>query len=101
MPRGLRREFDVDTAIDAADALARIADDLHAVVTDHDLGHGKPDERTVLAEVRRRVPSAKRILISGERQEMGSGEPGLWHARLVKPITRDELLAALRGLGSK
>ncbi|MBC7051965.1 hypothetical protein G6O46_23420, partial [Salmonella enterica subsp. enterica serovar Enteritidis] len=101
LARMLRREFDVITAVDAADAIAKIAPDLHAVVTDHDLGPGKPTGRAVLAEVCRQAPQARRILISGEPQEMLAGEEDLWHAMLVKPVARDGLLGALRGLDSK
>lgn len=93
--RILRREFDVITAVDAVDAIAKIDTDLHAIVTDHDLGPDQPDGRTVLAEVRRRVPNAKRILISGEPRTPRKGEAGLWHAMLLKPVSRDALLAAL------
>lgn len=92
--RILRREFDVITAVDAAEAIAKIHTDLHAVITDHDLGAG-PEGRAVLAEVRRRVPSAKRILISGEPRTLRKGEAGLWHAMLLKPVSRDDLFRAL------
>lgn len=94
LARLLRREFDVVTAVDAVDAIAKIADDLHAVITDHDLGAG-PDGRAVLAEARRRVSSAKRILISGEPRTPRKGEAGLWHAMLLKPVSRDDLFRAL------
>lgn len=99
--RMLRREFDVVTAVDAADALAKIADGLYAVVTDHDLGVGTSDGRHVLTEVRRRAPSARRILISGEPRLPRQDETGLWHAMLLKPISRDELFAALGIRGTK
>lgn len=101
LARLLRREFDVVAAPSAEDAMAKIADDLYAVVTDHDLGPGHPDGRHVLAEVRRRVPTAKRILISGEPRTLHAGEGDLWHAMFLKPVSRDELLAALGARPSK
>lgn len=101
LARVLRREFDVVTAVNAADAFAKITPDLHAVITDHHLGAGKATGRAVLDETRRRVPQALRILISGERQQMGSTEATLWHAMLIKPVARSELLAALSGLRSR
>lgn len=95
LERVLQCGFDVITAVDAADAIAKIAPDLHAVVTDHDLGAGRPTGRAVLAEVRRRVPAAKRILISGEPRTPRKGEVGLWHAMLLKSVSRDDLFRAL------
>jgi CheY-like chemotaxis protein len=95
LARLLQGTFDIVTAVDAGDALAKIGDDLHAVITDHDLGPGKPNGRTVLAEVRRRVPTARRLLVSGERRRLNEGEADLWDIMLVKPIFRDELFDAL------
>ena len=93
LSRVLRREFDVVTAVDAADAIAKIADDLYAVITDHDLGPGL-DGPAVLAEVRRRAPNARRILMSGRPQSPRAGEEDLWHAFLSK-CQRADLFAAL------
>jgi len=89
------REFDVVTAADAAGAIAKIADDLHAIITDHDLGPG-PDGRAVLADARGRAPKAMRILMSGRPQSPRAGEEDLWNAFLLKPISRTALFATLR-----
>lgn len=94
LARVLRREFDVVVATSAADAIAKIAEDLHAVITDHDLGAG-PNGRAVLAEARLRAPSAKRVLMSGRPQFPRTGEADLFHAFLPKPVSRAVLFAAL------
>lgn len=95
LARILRREFEVVTATDAADAIAKVVDDLYAVVTDHDLGPAG-NGRAVLAEVRRRVPNAKRMLISGRPQKPPVSDRDLWHTLLQKPVSHTELFAALR-----
>lgn len=82
------------TASDGADAIARIVADVDAVITDHDLGAG-PDGRAVLATARSRAPNARRILTSGRPQSLPIGDADLWHTFLAKPVSRDELLAAL------
>lgn len=94
LTRVLRCVFDVVTAVDAADAIAKMPDDLYATITDHDLGAG-PDGRAVLAEARRRAPNAKRILMSGRPQSPPLGDANLWHEFLVKPVSRDALFSAL------
>lgn len=93
--RILRSEFEVVVAVDATDAIAKIADDLHGVITDHDLGPAG-DGRAVLAETRIRAPNARRILMSGRAQSPRAGDEDLWNAFLLKPISRTELFATLR-----
>lgn len=94
LTRMLRREFDLVTATDSLEAFSRLAVDLYAIVTDHDLGAG-PDGRAVLAEARLRAPEARRILMSGRPQIPRPGEESLWDAFLQKPVSRMVLLAAL------
>jgi len=94
LARMLRRAFDVVTATDAADAIAKVGADLGAVITDHDLGAG-PDGRAVLRATRLRAPNARSILMSGRLQSAGAGEEELWHAFLAKPVSRADLFAAL------
>lgn len=94
LARILRRGFDVVTATDAADAIEKIEEGLHAIITGHDLGPG-PDGRAVLADARVRAPNAKRTLMSGRLQSARAGEDDLWNAFLLKPISRGELFAAL------
>lgn len=92
--RIIRRAFDVVTATDAADAIAKMDAELRAVITDHDLGAG-PDGRAVLVEARLRAPNARRIPMSGRLETARAGEEELWHAFLAKPVSRADLFAAL------
>lgn len=95
LARILRREFDVVTAANADDAFAKIADALHAIVTDHDLGAG-PSGRAVLEQARLQAPRSIRVLISGHTQIVSDGKKDLWHAMLLKPVSRVELFATLK-----
>jgi DNA-binding NtrC family response regulator len=94
LARILRREFEVVTAPNAADAIAKLSNDLYAVITDHDLGP-EGDGRAVLAEAGIRAPNAKRILISGRPQVSPTGVASSWDAFLPKPVERGELFEAL------
>ena len=95
LARLLRREFEVVTAANAADAIAKISDDLHAVATDHDLGPGG-DGRAVLAEARLRAPAAPRILMSGQLRVPPTGALNSWHAFLALCV-RPDVLPRSRG----
>jgi DNA-binding NtrC family response regulator len=93
--RILEQRFEVLTAADADEAAALLSTDLHAVVSDHDLGPDKPTGRAVLELARERAPGARRILISGTPRAFAGGEEGLWHAMFTKPVSAARLLEAL------
>jgi two-component system, OmpR family, response regulator VicR len=88
-----RRGFEVDVATSAREALARLEDfSPDIVVSDYRMPGMKGPE--FLDEVRRRLPSAARFLISGQ-PEFGSSAPDV--GILAKPWDNDDLVARLLG----
>lgn len=64
LQRELRRDFAIEVASDAVDALAKVGS-LRPDLVLSDFRMPEMDGVDFLAEVRRRVPEAKRVLISG------------------------------------
>lgn len=97
--RSLKQDHDVLLATSPAVALAMAeAHDLDAVVTDHDLGDdGGRDGLWLLDQVRRRLPDALRILMSGGQAAIDEQlESGLVARFLPKPLGGADVRAALR-----
>lgn len=100
LARGLRRcGFEVDTAADGADAIARLDQDFDYVVTDLVMPRG--DGESVLQELNRRSHRAQRIVITSFADKerviavLNLGADYL----LEKPFSAEELVALLRRLG--
>jgi len=97
--RGLKQDHDVLLATSPAVALAMAeAHALDAVVTDHDLGDDDGrDGVWLLEQVRRRLPDARRILMSGGQPAIDEHiESGLIARFLPKPTGADDVRAALQ-----
>jgi CheY-like chemotaxis protein len=61
-----------------------------------DLGMGELPGDEFLAEIRRIMPAAKRVLVTGRSLTLASDfEPGLVDVVLIKPFHNDDLIAVL------
>jgi CheY-like chemotaxis protein len=83
---------------DEAIAILAKQSDFFAVISELEMA-GK-DGLELLDEVRRRIPSARRVLISGSFPEGTSEQAfasGVAHACVLKPYTMDEIVTAIKG----
>lgn len=91
--RMLRNVAEVHFAGDPAEARTKIAAfPFDAVVADEVMPGGRGT--SILEEVRREHPECRRILMTGFGPSHGGDDPA-HDVLLVKPFSRDELLAAL------
>lgn len=100
MARLLSREFDVVDVVDDADtALRRIdVDRVDVVITDYDLGPGRPNGIVLARAIAARAPEVPIILVTGsldERLHEAAKAAGVRMA-LAKPVPSAELVAAIR-----
>jgi DNA-binding NtrC family response regulator len=92
----LGSQFAVTTAAsvdEAIDWLGRI--EFSAVVSDLELTDPSRSGVWLLGQAREKLPTARRVLISGHL--VNEGEAEVAHEVLAKPFTRDALIGAVRG----